>query len=468
MEENLALLRKIPKVDDVLNRLAISRNLKGLPHFVETEAVREILSEIRDNILGGECVEVPAMEEILKLVTVKIDQKSKMSLCPVINATGIILHTNLGRARMSNKVADAIVQAAQNYSNLEYDVELGTRGSRNSHIERLVIKLTGAEDAMVVNNNAAAVMLILNTMAKNKEVVISRGELVEIGGSFRIPAIMEQSSSVLVEVGTTNKTHLYDYENAIHAEKTAILLKVHTSNFKIVGFTETPSLKELVAIGRKHSIPVINDIGSGTLVDLQKYGILDEPTVLQSVEAGADITCFSGDKLLGGPQAGIIIGKKIYIEAMKKNHLARALRIDKLSLAALEATLKLYLEGTAEQDIPTMNMLAASLETLTEKANMLCKDIQAKVQECSAEIIEEYSQVGGGSVPDQMLPTAAVAIHPHSITVMELERRIRQSDTPIIARISKNRLLLDVRTLEEKDFTYIAACIAQCVKVEAK
>lgn len=462
MNEN-SILRKIPKVDELLNQLGEEDDILCRPQAMVTEAVREVLAELRESILAGRRTEVPSTSSILEMVDRQIREKSKMSLRSVINATGIILHTNLGRAKMSERVAKAILDAAQNYSTLEYDIDSGSRGSRYAHVEKLLARLTGAEDAIVVNNNAAALMLILNTMTNKKEVVISRGELIEIGGSFRIPEIMKHSGSILVEVGTTNKTHLSDFEAAIH-EETAALLAVHTSNFKIMGFTETPPLKELAALGRKNSIPVIHDIGSGALVNLEKYGITGEPTVPQSIADGADIVCFSGDKLLGGPQAGIIAGSKIYIDAMKKNQMTRALRIDKLTLAALEATLRIYLEGTAEQEIPTLRMIAVGLETLKERADALCAGIRENAQNCSAEVVEESSQIGGGSVPNQMLPTAAVSICPHGISVMELEARIRQSDSPIIARISKDRLILDVRTLEESDFSTIAACIAGCLK----
>ena len=458
MNEN-SILRKIPKVDDLLHEMNERGILKDRPYQTVVEAIREVLAELRGSLLAGELPEVPAMEFVLEMVDRKVKTNSQMSLRPILNATGIVLHTNLGRAKMSARVATAILAAAENYSTLEYDIEKGQRGSRYIHVEKLLIKLTGAEDALVVNNNAAALMLILNTVTNQKEVVISRGELIEIGGSFRIPEIMKQSGSILREVGTTNKTHLSDYESAI-GEETSALLAVHTSNFKIMGFTETPPLKELAALGRKYCIPLINDIGSGTLANLEKYGINGEPTVPVSIADGADIVCFSGDKLLGGPQAGIIIGKRVYIEAMKKNQMTRALRIDKLTLAALEATLRIYLEGTEEQEIPTLRMIAETIETLKEKAYALCRCIQETAPNCAAEVVEEYSQIGGGSVPNQMLLTAAVSVCPNGVPVMELERFIRQNERPIIARISKDRLILDVRTLDACDFAYIAACIA--------
>ncbi len=455
------ILRKIPKVDDVLFMLSESDGLQTPAHVIETQAVREVLAQIREDVLSGKIEDIPSEDDILSSVQSSIHDKVQMNLRPVINATGIILHTNLGRARLGEKTMQSVVQAAQNYSTLEYDIDLGARGHRNTLVEELITELTGAESALVVNNNAAAVMLILSTMCNEKEVVISRGELVEIGGSFRIPSIMNQSGSILVEVGTTNKTKLRDYEDAIKGGETAALLKVHTSNFKITGFSEAPELKELSALAKKHNLPLIYDIGSGALTDLQKYGIYGEPTVPQCIKDGADVVCFSGDKLLGGSQAGIIAGKKEYIEAMKKNQLARALRIDKMTMAALEATFRHYIDGTEKQNIPTLAMLAVSAEELKEKAEILCKKIKDKTSNCSAEAVEEFSQVGGGSVPGQMLATYAVAVKPDEVTVAELERRIRAKDVPIIGRISKDRLLFDVRTLDEADFEYIASSIAE-------
>jgi L-seryl-tRNA(Ser) seleniumtransferase len=455
------MLRKIPKVDVVLSRLSASGRTSTPPHIIETESVREIVDGIREEILAGVCAELPSEECVDQRVMHRIAEKSKKNLRRVVNATGIVLHTNLGRARLGEKAVSAVVEIAQSYSNLEYDIEQGARGSRHAQVEELITRLTGAQSAMVVNNNAAAVLLILHTIARGKKVIISRGELVEIGDSFRIPAIIEQSGSILTEVGTTNKTHLSDYEAAIDPEHTAALLKVHTSNFKIVGFADTPSLKNLAGLGQKHGMPVIFDAGSGMMTDLHPYGIDDEPLVPQCVADGADIICFSGDKLMGGPQAGIIVGQKVWINMMKKNQLARALRIDKLTLAALEATLRSYLEGTAEQDIPTLNMISTDRGILAGMAKELCERIRETVQDCAVEIVEEFGQVGGGAVPGQLLPTFAVAVQPRHLSVTVLESRIRRGDTPIVARISKDRLLLDVRTLEEADFPYIASRIAQ-------
>ena len=404
-------------------------------------------------------------EEILERIKSDIKKASLRNLRKVINGTGIILHTNLGRAKLGQKAIEAVVEAAGNYSTLEYDVESGSRGSRYDHVNELIEKLTGAESCLVVNNNAAAVLLILSTMTKGKEVVISRGELVEIGGSFRVPDIMEQSGSVLVEVGTTNKTHISDYERAIRPEITCALMKVHTSNFRIMGFTQEVSLEEMVELGHLHGVPVIHDLGSGSMVDLEQYGIKDEPSVAQSMSAGADVVSFSGDKLFGGPQAGIIIGRKVYIDAMKKNPLTRAFRIDKMTLAALEATLRLYLDPMeAETQIPTISMLAKTSDDLREKAEQLCKKIREKVDPsyCHLQVVEEVGQVGGGSVPTQLLDTWAVAISSENTPATFIELKMRENDIPIIGRISKDRYLLDVRTIEEKDFEIVAACLSGC------
>ena len=460
MSVNSQLLRKIPKVDELLRHEKLSA--LSCQHTVLTEAVREVIDSLRQQILAGE---EPAMDlesicnEVIRCVT----KKTTMSLRPVINATGIVLHTNLGRAKLSDAAVQAIQSVAQDYNTLEYNLEKGSRGSRYAHVEKLISKLTGAEDAMVVNNNAAAVMLVLSTMARGKEVVVSRGELVEIGGAFRVPEIMAQSGGTLVEVGTTNKTHPSDYVRAV-TENTGAFLKVHTSNFKIMGFSEDVSLEEMVAMGHERGIPVIFDLGSGAMVRLEDYGILDEPNVLDSIKTGVDVLSFSGDKLLGGPQAGIIIGKREYIEAMKKNPLTRAFRIDKLTLAALEATLREYLDpADALEHNPTLRMITATMDTLQPKGEHLY-DCMQKVCDGSfrVSLTEDFGQVGGGSVPTQMIRSAVVAVEPDHVSLDELEKRLRELSLPIIARISKERLLLDVRTIEEHHFEYVAQSIKAC------
>ena len=435
MSVNSQLLRQIPKVDDLL-RLP---QLSGLdcPHPVLTEAVRETIEQLRQQILAGETPSLDS-ESICSAILRLVQKKTTMSLRPVINATGIVLHTNLGRAKLSDKAIEAIRSVAQDYNTLEYNLEKGARGSRYAHVEGLIAKITGAEAAMVVNNNAAAVMLVLSTMVKG-------------GGT-------------LVEVGTTNKTHLSDYVNAIN-ENTGALLKVHTSNFKIMGFFEEVTLEQMVELGHQKNIPVIYDLGSGAMIRLSDYGIQDEPNVLDSVKSGADVVSFSGDKLLGGPQAGIIVGKKAYIDAMKKNPLTRAFRIDKLTLAALEATLREYLDPQqALKDNPTLRMITATMDDLVPKGQQLVDCLQAACDGSYSVVLDEdFGQVGGGSVPTQMIRSSVAAITPHRVSLDLLEKRLREcSPLPIIARISKDRLLLDVRTIEERHFAYIAQSIRDC------
>ena len=460
MSVNSQLLRQIPKVDELLRHPRLAS--LSCQHTILTETFREVIDSLRQAILAGE---EPSLQpdSLCDEVERLVQKKTTMNLRPVINATGIVLHTNLGRAKLSTAAVQAIQSVAQDYNTLEYNLEKGSRGSRYSHVEQLISKLTGAEDAMVVNNNAAAVMLVLSTMARGKEVVTSRGELVEIGGAFRVPEIMSQSGGTLVEVGTTNKTHPSDYVRAV-TENTGAFLKVHTSNFKIVGFSEEVSLEEMVRLGHERNIPVIYDLGSGAMVRLEDYGILDEPNVLDAMKSGADIISFSGDKLLGGPQAGIIIGRREYIEAMKKNPLTRAFRIDKLTLAALEATLREYQDpAQAIQNNPTLRMITATMETLVPKGEQLLAELQRTCDgSYTVELTEDFGQVGGGSVPTQMIRSSVVAVEPTLVSPDVLEQRLRRISLPIIARISKDRLLLDVRTIEEHHFSYIAESIRDC------
>ena len=456
--DNKHLLRSLPKVDEVLRQPAIAA--LDLPQSVITDLVRQRIDGLRRRVLDSDLQTLPSMEDLCAEICTAAKAAAKPSLRPVINATGITLHTNLGRACLSEKAVQAAADAARRYSTLEYDVESGQRGSRYSHVEKLLCKITGAEAAMVVNNNAAAVLLILSALGKGGEVITSRGELVEIGGSFRIPEIMEQCGCSLREVGATNKTHLRDYERAI-CEDTRALLKVHTSNFRIMGFTESVSLQELVELGKQTGLPVIEDLGSGCFFDLETLGIHDEPTVMNSVKAGVDIISFSGDKLLGGPQAGIILCKEKWIKILKSHPLTRAMRVDKMTLAALEATLDTYLDPQkAQQEIPTIRMLAIDPALLKLRAEALYEKLTALGVTC--QVIPEQDQVGGGSVPTQLLPTWAVAVDPQNVTVDGLEERLRkQSDIPIIGRIVKDRYLLDTRTLWEEDFDYIAQAVKE-------
>jgi L-seryl-tRNA(Ser) seleniumtransferase len=390
------------------------------------------------------------LEQVIK----RIQAKMVPSLRRVINATGTVLHTNLGRSPLSKEVMERVVEASCSYSTLEYNLKAGKRGSRHEHVENLICKITGAEAAMVVNNNAAATMLVLSAMANKGEVIVSRGELVEIGGSFRIPDIMTLSGASLKEVGTTNKTHFSDYEQAIDSEKTAAIMKVHTSNYRVIGFTEDVGVKELKKLGKKYSLPVIYDMGNGLFADLKEYKIY-EPTIADAMQAGADIMLFSGDKLLGGPQAGIIVGKKEYIERMKKHPLARVVRIDKMTLAALEAVFFEYQDvEKAKKTIPTLQMITASKEQLLEKAKLLQQKIALPVE---IEPCEDF--IGGGSAPDVRLEGYAVTIHSKTLSVEQIERKLRQNEIPIIAHRSQDKIWLHLRTLLEDDLEVVAKSI---------
>ena len=457
--EKKDLLRALPKIDDILRLPVLAE--ADLPLPVLTDLVRAYIDSLREGILQEKVTALPEKDELCRQILAQAKEKSLPSLRQVINATGVTLHTNLGRSCLSEAAAKAAYEAARRYSTLEYDIEAGARGSRYSHVEELLCRITGAESALVVNNNAAAVLLILSCMAQGGEVITSRGELVEIGGSFRIPEIVQQCGSRLKEVGATNKTHLRDYENAI-GEETRALLKVHTSNFRIMGFSQSVPLADLVALGKKAGLPVIEDLGSGCLVDLEPLGIHDEPTVMQSVKAGVDVISFSGDKLLGGPQAGIIIGKKFWIDKLKKHPLNRAVRVDKMTLAALEATLRIYLDpAEAVKEIPTLRMILEEESVLKEKAQKLCDKLAEK--QVPVSLLQDVDQVGGGSVPCQFLPAWAAAVAPENCSVDQLEERLRKLPRPIIGRISHDRYLLDVRALWEEDFSYIAEKVGEAV-----
>jgi L-seryl-tRNA(Ser) seleniumtransferase len=370
----------------------------------------------------------------------------------VLNCTGVIIHTNLGRSLLPVSTMKILATASRSYSNLELNLESGKRGSRYQHVDGLLSELTGAESALVVNNNAAAVLLTLETLAKGKEVIVSRGQLVEIGGSFRIPDIMSRSGAKLIEVGSTNRTHYHDYLTAITPE-TGLLLKVHCSNYRIIGFTSEVANTDLVQIGKSHDIPVMEDLGSGCLIDLSKFGLAKEPTVQDVVASGVDIVTFSGDKLLGGPQAGIIVGKKRFIDQIKNNPLNRALRIDKLTLAALESVLRLYLdESRALQEIPTLAMIATSVEVVWNRAHTLFKKCGRLLAEQSTFLLAQtYSRVGGGAMPEQNLDSWAVIVQPKNIKVSQLERRLRQAPLPVIGRIEEDHFLLDARTVADDE-----------------
>jgi len=457
-----ALLRQIPKVDELLAHPQFAGENKTLL----TNATRQVLSDLRTGILQSKITSLPTLDELALGISRKLAKTNQPNLQKVINGTGIILHTNLGRAPLAKAAMDAITNSAPGYSNLEYSIPDGKRSSRHIITEDLLTQLTGAEAGMVVNNNAAAVLLALLAVAEKKDVIVSRGELVEIGGSFRVPDVLQQSGSHLVEVGTTNKTHLADYEKAIlaangyYSHGPGALLRVHTSNFIISGFTAKPTLEELAGLAAKHSLPLIEDLGSGCMIPLHEYGIHGQPTVAESVKAGVDVITFSGDKLLGGPQAGIIVGRKDYIAKMKSHPMARAMRIDKLCLAALEATLRLYLDPKlAVQEIPTLKMLCETQDNLFAKAEKLAEKLAPW-----ATVISEVSQAGGGAIPEENFATAAVAINA-DITAQALEKHFRTGPTPIIGRISKDRFMLDMRTLNEEDFPAIVDEFSAFVRI---
>lgn len=462
-----SLFRRIPKVDDILLDYRVVEILNEVPRSLVVDCIREELDKMRKQVKAlsddeAEIFEItyePIVEAIMGLINKKYEYKLKR----VINGTGVVLHTNLGRSLISEEIRKHVMDVACNYSTLEFDIENGKRGSRYSHIEELLCKLTGAEAAVVVNNNAAAVMLALSTMTKDKEVIVSRGQMVEIGGSFRIPEVMRWSGAELVEIGTTNKTHLKDYEDAI-TENTGALLKVHTSNYRILGFTSEVELKELSELGKKHDIAVIEDIGSGSLIDYSKFGLMKEPTVKESIDAGADVVTFSGDKMLGGPQAGIIVGKKKYIDQMKKNHLTRALRVDKMTFAALEGTLKCYLdEANAIKHIPTVRMLSQTYDEIKLKADVLYNELEGKLANASIEIIDGESEVGGGSMPLEKMDSRLISIKHNRKSTNQFVAELRQVQVPLIGRINEDKLLLDLRTIDEKEYEYVVkALVATC------
>lgn len=458
MNKNL-LYRSIPKVDVLLENQAIQEMIERYSRDSVMEAIRAEMDNLRA-FIGGCDEEDKAQEQIALLISHIEDAVEKMhtpNMKKVINGTGTILHTNLGRAPISREHMKKAFDIVTGYSNLEYNLEEGRRGERYSHFEKLLCKITGAEAAMAVNNNASSVLLILSSLAKGGEVIVSRGELIEIGGKFRIPDVMTQSGATLVEVGTTNKTHVSDYEENI-TEETKALLKVHTSNYKIVGFTESVGIDELMPIAKGHGIPVIEDLGSGVLIDLSKYGLTYEPTVQESVAKGADVVCFSGDKLFGGPQAGIIVGKKKYIDMMKRNQLTRALRIDKFTAAALELVLQEYLsEEQAVQHIPVLRMITEPLDEVARRARSLARTIRSTDIPAKVDVVSCESQIGGGSLPMERIPSMAVAIRPKHESVAALEDQMRHLTVPMIPRTVNDTIMLDVRTVETEDFKLIAA-----------
>jgi L-seryl-tRNA(Ser) seleniumtransferase len=454
------MLRSLPKIDEVILLLEKNGIHEKASHEIVREVCRDVVQKLRDKILTAADKSLPSVASdaasAARNVEAVIDDLYLYKLKRLVNATGVILHTNLGRAPLCPEALDRILEVGKGYSNLEFDLDRGERGLRYDHVTRLICTLTGAEDALIVNNNAAAVLLTLNTLADQKEAIVSRGELIEIGGEFRIPDVMTKSNSILREVGTTNRTRLSDYEKAI-GPNTGVILKVHTSNYRIVGFTEEAELIPLVALGKQNGIPVFDDLGSGCLIDLAAHGLQHEPTVREVLATDIDVVTFSGDKLLGGPQAGIIVGKKDIVAKIKKNPLNRALRIDKFTLAALEATLMHYLAPqAAPRTLRSLKALTEQLRDVKKRARKLINKLKkANIPDLTFELREDVAAAGGGSLPTEDIPTIVVAVKSANMAASRMEAKLRQAPVPIIARVNENEILLDLRTVAEDEFGFI-------------
>lgn len=458
------LFRLLPSVDELLRTEAGQRWAHQFGRAATVEATRVLVEDLRGRIADGSLDESQlkaAIDNAPQELERRLQQSLSYSLRPVINATGVILHTNLGRAPLSQDALRHVAEISQGYSNLEFDLSTGERGKRDVHVSRLFAKLLNTAErevsTIVVNNNAAAVLLALNSLAEGGEVIVSRGELVEIGGSFRIPDVMAKSGAMLREVGTTNRTRLADYERAI-TDRTKLLLRVHRSNFQIVGFTEQPSLEELVALGRKHNLPVMEDLGSGELFDLRQAGVHGEPMIADSLRAGIDVVTYSGDKLLGGPQAGLISGDRELVAKIRSNPLFRALRVDKMFYAALEATLLAYLREDYDS-IPALRMLRVTDGELQHRAEHIARQLRISAPQLEIEVVESRSVLGGGAAPGSTLPSRALAVRSGGLSSDEMLRRLRQWATPIIARVEDDRVLLDLRTVEPAQDAMIVAAL---------
>lgn len=450
-----ARLRQLPGVDKLL-LLVQKIDTRKRPHALLSTEIKYLIGSLREGLLAGNISTLPSDLELARRVLATLSRRENPSLKPVINASGILLHTNLGRAPLAQAALEQVQQVASGYSNLELDLDSGRRGSRHTHVEDLLCQLSGAEAALAVNNNAGAVLLALTALARGREAIVSRGELVEIGGSFRIPEVMEAGGVVLCEVGSSNRTHLQDYRQAIN-EKTGMLLKVHTSNYRIVGFTRSVGATELLPLAREHDLPLVEDLGSGLLCPLSGAGLPQEPTIAEGIAAGIDILTCSGDKLLGGPQAGLIFGRKRWIDKLRSHPLARALRIDKLSLAALEATLKLYLLGRQDQ-IPLrafLGITSAELAARSRKLHEALAQFPLDIQQ-----VEDEALIGGGAMPDARLPGPALELIARGVSVDTLAARLRQADLPLIGRIHDNRLRLNLRTVMPHEDQHLVALIA--------
>ena len=468
MSDRYALLRTLPAIDRLLSTPLLAELGQTQPHILIREAAQKTVEDLRRQVLDDQAV-LPDLElsAVAALIADRVVQMARPSLRKVINVTGTLLHTNLGRAPLCSDALQAIKDIAQGYSNLEYDLDEGKRGKRFTHVEELICKLTGGEAATVVNNNAGAVMLCLAALAGGRSALVSRGELIEIGGSFRIPDIMAASGVDLVEVGTTNKTHLKDYAGAID-DRTALILKVHTSNYRILGFTEAVAGEELAGLAHQHDIPVLEDLGSGLLIDLTPYGLPREPTVRETLKTGIDLVTFSGDKLLGGPQAGIIVGKRDVIDKVRKHPMARALRIDKLTLAALEATLRLYLDPQkALAQVPALRMLSLPVAELQQRCEDLLPRLTKLVGDAAdCSIIEASATVGGGALPLAELPGRVIALVPKDMSLNELTTRLRSCEPAVVGRIQDDQFLIDPRTLNIEDETFLLQALQQVFDLE--
>jgi len=461
--EQKARLRELPSVDDLLNEEEVGDWIRATSHTLVVESLREALDSARRRIVENDSDAAVDRQSVLDVAEDLFVRRTIPSLRRVINATGIILHTGIGRAPLCSDAIEAIMEAAGAYCNLELDLESGKRGRRERHVEDLIRRVTGSEAAVVVNNNAAATLLILNTVAADREVVVSRGQLIEIGGSFRLPEIMSASGAHLREVGTTNRTRLVDYELAI-GDRTAALMRVHTSNYRIVGFTEETPVSELVPLARRFGLITIDDLGSGALVDMATLGLSPEPTAADSIAAGADLICFSGDKLLGGPQAGIIAGRKDAIDRIRSNPLMRTYRTGKLTLLALEATLRQYVDAErAVETIPTLTMIAANTDALAKRARALCAILERTVPGESFLVCSDTAYVGGGSLPAAEIPSVCVQWRPSRARVSEAADLLRDGDVPIIARVHDDAICFDVRTMNDDDFEDLAAGVSATV-----
>jgi len=459
------LLRCLPGIDRMTEAIKSDPCFTDMPKSVVIDAARRVVENLRKKILAGSAgvtEESLSLPVLLEKVKTRAVAAMSLNLRRLVNATGIIVHTNLGRSLLAEEAAENVGAAATRYSNLEYDLSAGHRGSRYSAVEGILCEISGAQAAMVVNNNAAAVLLCLDSIAKGRRVVVSRGELVEIGGSFRIPDVMAKSGCILKEVGATNRTHMKDYEKAIEHD-TGLLLKVHTSNYSIVGFTASVSLEELVTLGKRYKLPVMEDLGSGTFIDFSRYGLVKEPTVQESVAAGVDVVTFSGDKLLGGPQAGIIVGKKEILDQIKKNPLTRALRIDKMTLAALESTMRFYRdEKKAVENFPTLRMMFRAGDDIAEQAETLSGmlgDVGGTRME--VERIVRSSKAGGGSLPLLDLPSTCVTVRISGLSANAIEKNLRENTPPVIGRIEEDRFIMDLRCVQKEELPIIQSAFSR-------